>query len=178
LSEEELYSMIILLIVAGHETTTNLIGNGILGLLKHPDQLALLRAEPERIEDAIEEILRYDGPAERATMRWAAEVVSIEGQTIQRGDPVVVVLGSANRDERRFEQPDVLDITREDKRNLGFGFGIHYCVGAALAKMEGQIAINTLLHRLPNLQLKEPAETLPWRVSILIRGMTRMPVVW
>jgi len=104
LSEEELYSMIVLLIVAGHETTTNLIGNGILGLLEHPDQLALLRAEPARIDDAIEEILRYDGPAERATMRWAAEDMTIGDQTIERGQPVVVSLASANRDELRLRE--------------------------------------------------------------------------
>jgi len=178
LSEEELYSMIILLIVAGHETTTNLIGNGVLGLLEHPDQLALLRAEPARIDDAIEEILRYDGPAERATLRWAAEDVTIGDQNIQRGQPVVVSLASANRDEKRFQRPDVLDITREDKRNLGFGFGIHYCVGAALARMEGRIAINTLIQRLPGLRLQESVDTLSWRVSHLIRGMDHMPVVW
>ena len=178
LSEEELYSMIVLLIVAGHETTTNLIGNGILGLLEHPDQLALLRAEPARIDDAIEEILRYDGPAERATMRWAAEDMTIGDQTIERGQPVVVSLASANRDEKRFQRPDVLDITREDKRNLGFGFGIHYCVGAALARMEGKIAINTLIQRLPELRLRESTDTLSWRVSNLIRGMEHMPVVW
>lgn len=178
LSEEELYSMVILLIVAGHETTLNLIGNGMLALLRNPDQLALLKSRPELMPNAIEEFLRYDGPVERATPRFAAEDVEIGGQLIQRGDAVFVVLGGADRDPAEFSKPDQLDVTREDNRHLAFGFGVHYCLGAPLARLEGRIALNTLLKRLPNLRLAAPAAELTWRPNTFLRGLQQIPVVW
>lgn len=178
LSEEELYSMVVLLIVAGHETTVNLIGNGTLALLRHPDHLAFLKANPDHMAAAIEELLRYDGPVERATMRFAAEDVEVGGQLIRRSEPVAVVLGSANRDPAAFPQPDTLDLTREENRHLAFGYGVHYCVGAPLARLEGRIALNTLLRRLPNLRLAAPVEDLHWRFNPILRGMQHLPLAW
>ncbi len=178
LSEEELYGMVVLLIVAGHETTVNLIGNGTLALLTHPDQLALLCADPALMPTAIEELLRYDGPVERATMRFATEDLHLNGQLIRRSDPLVVVLGSADRDPAQFSQPDTLDLTRDNSRHLAFGYGIHYCVGAPLARMEGRIAFTTLLQRLPNLRLAAPVEALTWRFNPILRGMHHLPVAW
>ncbi|MFC4075946.1 cytochrome P450 family protein [Salinithrix halophila] len=176
LTSRELYSMVFLLIVAGHETTVNLIGNGILTLLQTPNQLALLRESPERIGSALEEILRYTSPVEMATNRWAAEEVSFFGQTIPKGGLVIVALGSANRDGNQFPQPDRFDITRQPNRHLAFGLGIHYCLGAPLARMEGKIAIPTLLDRFPNLALDFKGESLPWRQDFLMRGLTELPV--
>jgi cytochrome P450 len=178
LSEPELFSMVILLIVAGHETTVNLIGNGALALLQYPDQMAALKADPSLMPAAIEELLRYNGPVERSTPRWATEDVAIGGQTIRQGEMVMVVLGSANRDAAQFEQPADLDIQRRDNKHLAFGLGIHYCVGAPLARMEGRIALETLLDRLPNLRLAAPVDQLQWRTVPLIRGLKRLPVVW
>ncbi|MEZ4657418.1 MAG: cytochrome P450 [Caldilineaceae bacterium] len=139
LSEDELFAMVILLIVAGHETTVNLIGNGALALLRHPAQLAKLKADPSLIESAVEELLRYDGPVDRATMRFAAEDVEVGGQLIRRGQAVSVALTSANRDPAHFAHPDEVDIARQDNRHMAFGFGVHYCVGAPLARMEGKL---------------------------------------
>lgn len=178
LSEEELYSMVVLLIVAGHETTVNLIGNGTLALLRHPDQLALLKADPTLMPNAVEELLRYDGPVERATLRFAAEDLKLGGQPIRRGEALVVVLGSANRDAAQFNQPDTLDVTRDNSRHLAFGYGVHYCVGAPLARLEGRIALTTLLRRLPNLRLAAPVEELTWRFNPILRGMNHLPVAW
>jgi cytochrome P450 len=178
LREEELYAMVVLLIVAGHETTVNLIGNGTLALLRNPDQLALLRDHPERMADAVEELLRYDGPVERATVRFAATDTTLAGKTIKRGEAVVVVLGSANRDETHFRHADQLNLTRDDNRHMAFGYGVHYCVGAPLARMEGRIALSTLLRRLPGLHLAAPVETLHWRFNPILRGMQHLPVAW
>lgn len=178
LNEEELYSMVVLLIVAGHETTVNLIGNGTLALLQHPDQLALLKANPALMPQAIEELLRYDGPVERATIRFAAEDVEVGGQLIRRGEAVGVVLYGANRDPSQFAAPDALDITREPNRHHAFGFGVHYCLGAPLARMEGQIGLATLLRRLPGLRLAAPVETLVWRFNPILRGLHHLPVAW
>ena len=178
LSEEEIYSMVVLLIVAGHETTVNLIGNGTLALLRHPDQLALLKADPTLMPNAVEELLRYDGPVERATLRFAAEDLQLGGQQIRRGEALAVVLGSANRDAAQFAQPDTLDVTRDNSRHLAFGYGVHYCVGAPLARMEGRIALTTLLQRLPNLRLAAPVEELTWRFNPILRGMNHLPVAW
>lgn len=178
LSEEELYAMVVLLMVAGHETTVNLIGNGTLALLRNPDQLAYLRSHPEAMGAAVEELLRFDGPVERATVRFAKEDTDVDGHLIRRGEPVVVVLGSANRDEAHFDHADQLDLQRAENRHLAFGYGVHYCVGAPLARMEGRIALNTLLRRLPNLRLAVPAETLHWRFNLILRGMQHVPVIW
>ena len=181
LSEIELYSMLMLLIVAGHETTVNLIGNGVLALLRHPQQLARLRAQPELIHSAIEELLRYDSPVESSTDRFALEEVSFGGHQIARGERVLVIIGSANRDCTLFgDRAAELDIAREENPHLAFGHGIHYCLGAALARMEGAIAIQTLLARAPNLRLAVSEETLSIRPSIsdLLRGYRAIPVRW
>jgi len=178
LTEDELVALVFLLLVAGHETTVNLIGNGVLALLRHPDQLALVRDDPALLGPAVEELLRYDGPVETSTMRYALEDVQIAGQVIPRGDSVLVVLGSANRDEARFPDPDRLDVTRRDHRHLAFGKGIHYCLGAPLARLEGTIAIGTLLRRFPTLKVAADPATLEIRPSFLIRGLAALPVAW
>ena len=154
LSEDELLGMVFLLLVAGHETTVNLIGNGVLALLQHPDQLQKLKDDPSLIKPAVEELLRYDGPVETSTERFAREDVRIGETVIPRGEMVLVVLAAADHDPERFADPDELDITRVDNRHLAFGKGIHHCLGAPLARMEGQIAISTLLARMPDLRLK------------------------
>jgi cytochrome P450 len=176
LSEDELLGMVFLLLVAGHETTVNLIGNGVLALLQHPDQLQMLRDEPSLIKLAVEELLRYDGPVETSTERFAKEAVVIGGTVIPRGEMVLVVIAAADRDPERFRDPDALDITRADNRHLAFGKGIHHCLGAPLARMEGQIAIGTLLRRMPNLRLKEPPQSLAWRPGMVLRGLQSLPV--
>lgn len=178
LSEEELFSMMILLVVAGHETVVNLIGNGVLALLQHPTQLDRLRQQPGLIRNAVEESLRYDGPVERATMRFAAEDVAVGGQTIRRGDAVSLVLAAADRDPAHFEHPNRFDLTRSNMRHLGFGLGIHYCLGAPLARLEGEIAFATLIRRLPDLRLAVAPEALVWRGVPILRGVTGLPVHW
>jgi cytochrome P450 len=178
LREDELFSMMILLIVAGHETVVNLIGNGVLALLQHPAQWALLQAQPALIGSAVEEMIRYDGPVERATMRFAACDLALDGHTLRRGDAVSLVLAAADRDPAHFPQPDQFEITRTNNRHLGFGLGIHYCLGATLARLESEIAINTLLRRMPNLHLAVPVETLRWRGIPILRGVEHLPVRW
>lgn len=177
LNEAELSSMVALLLVTGHETTVNLIGNGALALLQHPDQLALLRADPSLWDSAIEELLRYDGPVETSTSRWAGEDVEFKGHLLRKGDLVRVVLASANRDTAVFDHPDQLDITRLDNKHLAFGLGIHYCLGAPLARLEGKIALGTLFTRFPHLRLARPADQLEWHSGVLFRGLKRLPVV-
>ena len=176
LDEDELVSMVFLLLIAGHETTVNLIGNGSLALLNHPHQMRRLREDPSIIKPAVEELLRFDGPLATATERYAREDVALGGTTIPRGALVYAVLGSANRDERQFPDPDMLDLTREPNRHLAFGLGIHYCLGAPLARLEGQIAIGTLLRRLPNLRLAIPPGALRWRRGLVLRGLAALPV--
>ncbi len=178
LSEDELLSMIVLLLVAGHETTVNLIGNGVLALLRHPDQLARLRAQPELIRPAIEELLRFDSPVQLGTERYAREPVTIAGVTIPPGEMVLAGLASANRDDRQFDRPDTLDIEREPNRHLAFGQGVHFCLGASLARMEGQIAIGTLLDRLPDLALAVPISRLRYRSAVILRGVEAFPVTF
>ena len=178
LSEDELLAMIGILLSAGHETTVNLIGNGMLALLQHPEQLQRLRAEPSRIKTAVEELLRYASPVEMATNRFAREDVEIADEVIPRGALVLAVLASANRDERQFARPDTLDIAREPNRHLAFGQGVHYCVGAPLARMEGQIAINTLLRRFPDLKPAQAPERLHWRRGLVLRGVESLPLVF
>ncbi|MFD0617739.1 cytochrome P450 [Paenibacillus sp. GCM10027629] len=178
LTENELYSMIFLLIIAGYETTVNLIGNGVLALLQHPEQFEKLKSNPELISSAIEEILRFYGPVELATSRFAGEDVLLHEKLIRKGDMIVVALASANRDETQFKNPDLFDITRKNNRHLAFGMGIHYCLGAPLARLEGQIALLTLLRRMPNLRLNTDAETLKWRPTFIMRGLIELPVVF
>ncbi len=178
LSEDELLSMIFLLLIAGHETTVNLIGNGILALLKHPESMAQLRDNPALIQSAVEELLRYDGPIATATERFTSEDVSIAGVTIPRGELVFAVIASANRDDRQFVNPDKLDLTREPNRHLAFGQGIHYCLGAPLARLEGQIAINKLLDRLPDLRLGVSRDRLRWRPGLVLQGLKALPLAF
>ncbi|MCB0060574.1 MAG: cytochrome P450 [Caldilineaceae bacterium] len=179
LHEEELFSMVILLIVAGHETVADFLGNGVLALLQHPDQKALVQRDWAYLPTAIEEMARYDGPIERATMRFAAEEIAVDADlTIMRGDAVSLVLAAANRDPTQFPQPNHFDIARTPNRHLGFGQGIHYCLGAPLARLEGQIAVRTLLERYPRLHLTVPAEELRWRTIPILRGLHHMPVSW
>jgi cytochrome P450 PksS len=178
LSEEELYAMILLLIVVGHETTVNLIVNGVLALLQHPDQLLRLHGDRSLLPGAVEEMLRYDCPVERAPMRFAAEDVTVAGTRIRRGDAVSLVLGSANRDERQFAQADCFIIDRDPNRHLAFGLGLHYCLGAPLARLEGRIALAALLDRLPGLALDIAPEALRWRTNPIMRGLQRLPVRW
>jgi cytochrome P450 len=178
LSKDELLSMVVLLLVAGHETTVNLIGNGVVALLDHPAELERLRANPALIKPAIEELLRYDAPVQLATERYTREDVTIAGVTIPRGEMVFAALGSANRDERQFDQPDTLQIEREPNRHLSFGQGVHFCLGASLARLEGQIAINTLLRRAPDLRLAVPSQRLPRRTSLILRGLESLPVTF
>ncbi|MFG2874839.1 cytochrome P450 [Streptomyces sp. NPDC048337] len=178
LSPEELIGMAFLLLVAGHETTVNLIGNGVRALLAHPDQLAALRADPDGlIEGAVEEMLRYDGPVQHATYRFARTDLEIGGIRIETGSSVVVALAAADRDPSRFAEPDVFDIRRPAQGHVAFGHGIHFCLGAPLARMEGRVAIRTLLDRFPTLS-PTPDTPPDWLPGTLMRGVTRLPVRW
>jgi cytochrome P450 PksS len=176
LSTDELLGMAVLLLIAGHETTVNLIASGTLTLLQHPDQLERLRANPELIAVAVEELLRYTSPLEIASERYAAKDVELHGQTIRRGELVLAVVGSANRDADRFESPDTLDIGRSPNQHVAFGQGTHYCVGAPLARLESQIAIDSLFRRQPDVRLMSPA-SLRWRRSLFLRGLERLPLI-
>ncbi|MGQ0775436.1 MAG: cytochrome P450 family protein [Pseudonocardiales bacterium] len=176
LRADELTSMVFLLLVAGHETTVNLIGNGVLALLTHPEQLALLRAQPHRLPAAVEELLRFDGPVQMATFRVTSEPVEIGGVTIPAGQIVIAGLLAANRDPAHLPDPDKLDLTREDTSHLAFGHGIHHCLGAPLARLEGRIALGTLLAHFPQLRLAVPPEQLIWRPGLLMNGLTALPV--
>jgi cytochrome P450 len=179
LSEQELLSTIFQLIIAGHDTTSSLIGNGVVALLTHPDQLEQLRADPARVADAVEEFIRYDAPVPHSTFRYAREPIELGGVTIPAGAQIIINLASANRDNAHFSQPDALDIDRADGRHLGFGHGIHFCLGAPLARMEGQIALGTLFRRFPHLRLAVPVEQLHWDHGdgLVLRGLTELPVV-
>jgi cytochrome P450 len=178
LSKDELLAMAFLLLVAGHETTVNLISSGTLALLEHPEQMKRLRHEPLLVKPAVEELLRYTSPVEMATERYAREDVEIKGTTIPRGELVLAVLGSANRDERHFEDPDVLDLARDPNRHLAFGRGgVHHCLGAPLARMEGQIAISAFLRRFPEARLIAAPQSLRWRRGVFLRGLQKLPLV-
>jgi len=176
LSEEELLAMIVLLLVAGHETTVNLIGNGVLALLENPDQLDRLHNDPALIKSGVEELLRHSGPLETATERYPREDTSVAGVTIPRGELVFAVLASANRDEQQFENPDRLDLGRESNPHVAFGYGMHYCLGASLARLEAQIAIATLFRRVPSLKLALPSNSLRWKRGLVLRGLESLPV--
>jgi cytochrome P450 len=174
LTERELLATCVLLYVAGHETTVNLVGNGLLALLRHPDEWRRLRRDPARLPGAIEELLRWDGPVQR-TGRMAAEDVEIGGVAIPAGTLVLAMLGAANRDPAQFAEPDRLDVTRDEPRHLAFGAGIHYCLGAPLARLEGRVAIGTVLRRFSGLALA--VERPIWRPSSALRGLETLPVV-
>jgi cytochrome P450 len=176
LTETELISTVMLLMSAGQEPTVNLIANGTLALLRHPDQFALLRREPERITAAVEEFLRYDPPVELSTTRVATEDVEVGGTRIPAGAIVTVAIGSTGRDERRFAEPDRPDVTRADNPHLAFGHGIHLCVGASLARMEAQVGIGALIARFPDLTLAGAPDDLRWRPTRIMRGLVELPV--
>ena len=178
LSEDELLAMVFLLLIAGHETTVNLIGSGVLALLEHPEQMEKLRREPSLIKSAVEELLRYTSPVFMSTERYAREDITLHGVRIPRGEMTFGVIGSANRDENVFVNPDALNITREPNKHLSFGQGIHFCLGAPLARLEAQIAINTLLRRMPDLRLKVSSDSLHWRPSMILRGLDTLPVLF
>ncbi|MFJ7188073.1 cytochrome P450 family protein [Streptomyces bacillaris] len=178
LSGEELVGMAFVLLVAGHETTVNLISNGVRALLDHPDQLALLRADPGLLEGAVEEMLRYDGPVETATFRFTREEITVGSTVIPYDEPVLVALASGGRDPEKFTDPDTFDIRRAPQGHLAFGHGAHYCLGAPLARMEARIAIGALLERCPELA-RDPAGGEPeWLPGLLMRGVRRLPVRW
>lgn len=178
LSPDELVGMAFLLLVAGHETTVNLIANGVRALLEHPEQLAALRADFGLIDGAVEEMLRYDGPVETATFRFAREAATIGSTAVAAGDPVLVALAGADRDPGRYPEPDRFDIRRETQGHLAFGHGVHFCMGAPLARMEGRIAVRALLERCPGLVLDPDAGEPDWLPGMLIRGMRTLPVRW
>jgi len=183
LTENEAAAMAFILLFAGFETTINLIGNGLYALLTHPEQRALLQASLDRGETAllataVEELLRYDGPVELATWRFATSPITLGGQRIAVGDPVLVVLAAADRDPDRFDQPDLLDLARRDNPHLGFGLGIHYCIGAPLARLEAQYALAALLRRLPDLGLAADPADLRWRGGLIMRGLRQLPVTF
>ncbi|WJV48245.1 cytochrome P450 family protein [Streptomyces flavofungini] len=183
LTENEAAAMAFILLFAGFETTVNLIGNGTYALLTHPEQRerlqrSLAAGETALLETGVEELLRFDGPVELATWRFATEPLRIGGQDIAAGDPVLVVLAAADRDPARFPDPDLLDLSRADNQHLGYGHGIHYCLGAPLARLEGQTALATLLRRLPDLQLAVEPEELRWRGGLIMRGLRTLPVTF
>jgi len=179
LDQRELLSTIFQLIVAGHDTTTSLIGNSVVALLRHPDQLAALRAHPERMPAAIEELLRYDAPVPHSTFRYAVEPIELGGVTIPAGAQVIINLASACHDETQYADSEELDVNRSDVRHLAFGHGIHFCLGAPLARMEGHLALGTLFARFPELRLAVAPEDLHWGHGdgLVLRGLSSLPVV-
>jgi len=176
LSEDELYANISLLFAAGHETTTNLIGNGLLALHRNRDQWEKLVADPDLAPSAVEELLRYDSSVQ-LTSRKASVNVEIGGQTIGRGEEVICLLGAGNRDPEAYEEPEKLDITRKNVRPLSFGGGIHTCLGAQLARLEGEIAFRALAKRLPNMRL-ENIDNPQWKPTITLRRLEKLPAAW
>ncbi|MEU5974782.1 cytochrome P450 [Streptomyces sp. NPDC047315] len=178
LTGPELRALAHLLLIAGHETTVNLIVNGVRALLAHPEQLAELRADFSLLDGAIEEVLRYDGPVESATYRFTAEPVEIAGTVIPAGEMVIVGLGPADRDPTRFPDADRFDIHRDARGHIAFGHGIHFCIGAPLARLEARIALKTLLTRCPELAVDPSAGPLEWLPGLLIRGVRSLPVRW
>jgi cytochrome P450 len=178
LSEDELLAMVTILLIAGHETTVSLIAAGTLALLENPDQLELLRDDPSLMPSAIEELLRFTSPVNIATERYAREPYELAGARIGQGDQVLAVLASANRDPAQFADPDRLRIQREPNRHLAFGQGIHFCLGAPLARLEARIAFTSMLQRLPNLRLSTAAQALHWKGGVFLRGLRELPVSW
>jgi cytochrome P450 len=173
LSQEEVVANCIVTMVGGQETTTNLIGNGVLALLRNPDQLEKLRSDLSLIPSAVEELLRYESPSQH-TARLAPEDTILGGRRIRKRQAVIAVMAAGNRDPERFPDPDRLDITRADNRHLAFGWAAHFCFGAALARIEGQVAFELMLRRLPNWALE--SGPLVWRSNLGLRGLTRLPL--
>jgi cytochrome P450 len=179
LDQQELLSTIFQLIVAGHDTTASLIGNSVVALLRNPAQLSTLRSDPSRLPRAVEEFLRYDAPVPHSTFRYAVEPIELAGVTIPAGAQVIISLAAANRDADHYTDPEMLDLDRADTHHLGFGHGIHFCLGAALARMEGQLALASLLRRFPQLELAVPDDELHWGHGdgLVLRGLTELPVI-
>ncbi|WNG89266.1 cytochrome P450 [Mycobacterium sp. ITM-2016-00317] len=176
LSHRELVSMVFLLLLAGHDTTANLIGSSVLALIEHPDQLELVRSHPELLETtAVEELLRFTSPVADGAARFALVDMEIRGVPIPRGSQVLGSITSANRDETVFDHPDQLDLTRKPNRHLAFAFGIHYCLGHQLARLEGRIALAALLERFPKWELTVPRESLRYKPTVSLRGLTKLP---
>ncbi len=180
ISEEELRSTAYLLLLVGHDTTMNLLGNGMLALLRHPAEAARLAAQDagsRLVTTAVEELLRYDSPVRDATFRCAAAPIVLHGRTIDTGDIVSLLIGSANRDEERFRDADLLDLGRTPNDHLAFEYGLHFCIGAALARLEGAVAFPLLLKRLAAVEVAKPADELPWRPARVMRGLAALPLV-
>lgn len=175
LTEIELLVMLNLLLVAGHETTVNLVGNGILALLRNPDQQERLRAHPELIETAVEEMLRYDSPVQ-LTSRIAVADAELGGKTIGKGQTVMLLLGAANHDPEVYTDPESMDLGRTPNPHLSFSRGIHFCLGAPLARIEGQVAIGSMIARFPNLRLAHPDQPVLWREQLVLRGLESLPL--
>lgn len=173
MSEQELIIMITMLLFAGHETTTNLLGNGIYALLNHPRQWGALKANPKLVSGTIEEMLRFASPVAMVP-RFIAEDVQLSGKTLRKGERVMLGLGASNRDPKHFPNPNAFDITRKAERILSFGFGSHFCIGAALARMETQLTLEALISRTPNLHIA--TETFDWRPNISMPGLHSLPV--
>ncbi|MBV6703119.1 cytochrome P450 [Kitasatospora aureofaciens] len=177
ISTDELNSLLFQLFFAGHESTGYFIANAIATLLQHPGELARLRQNPELIDGALEELLRFEGSVKSATWRFPTEPIEVAGALIPAGDPVLVLFGAANRDPRQFDHPDRLDLGRASTGHLSFSHGAHHCLGHALGRMEAKIAVLSLFSRFPDVQLDGPYEELPWRHNLVMRGMSRLPVV-
>jgi len=175
LTREELVANVSVILSAGHETTANLIGNGVLALLQNPDQMQKLSDDPALVTSVVEEIMRYDNPVQ-IVYRSASEEVEMEGKRIGQGQLVNMILGAANRDPAQFSEPDRFDVTRDEGRHVGLGLGIHFCLGAPLARLEGQIAFTTLLRRFPQLRLA--TDTLEWQDHPTFRGLKSLPVTF
>ncbi|HEX8706221.1 MAG TPA: cytochrome P450 [Myxococcaceae bacterium] len=178
LTSEELLAMVFLLMVAGHETTVNLLSSGMRALLENPEQLQRLRSNPALIDPAVEELLRYCGPVKTTTPRFALEELEFAGQRIPAEEMIVSLLLSTGRDPEQFTDPDRLDLTRSPNRHIAFGFGMHFCVGAPLARLEASIAFPILLERLPKVRLAVPASELRWRNNLLMHGMEKLPLAF
>jgi cytochrome P450 PksS len=176
LGDNEVVAMIFLLLLAGHDTTANLIGSSILTLLQHPEQMARLREDPSLIDSAVEELLRFTTPVPCGAARIALEDVEIGGTTIPKGSNVLGMIISANRDETVFDRPDELDLGRRPNRHITFAFGAHYCLGNQLARLEGRAAIGALVQRFPNMRLAVPAEELRYKPTQSLRGLRRLPL--
>ena len=176
LSQDELVAMLLLLLLAGHETTVNLIGNGTLALLEHPDQLAKLQADPQLLDSAIEEMLRFTNPVQQVAMRYTLEDVILSDTLIPKGSTITVGIASANRDATVFANADCFDITRKPNPHVAFGLGIHYCLGAPLARLEARVAFTALLTRFPKLALAAAPKDLEWRGNIALRGLKQLPI--
>jgi cytochrome P450 len=177
LTESDLVSLLAVMVIGGFETTANLIGTAMLALFDHPEQLALLRENPDLLPNAVEELIRFDGPVHMGTFRYTREPVDFGVTTVPAGEVVMLSLLSANRDERQFADADRLDLSRVPGGHVGFGHGAHYCLGAALARVECEEMLGALITRFPSIRLSEPPDEIPWQFTLLTRGVDRLPVV-